>query len=133
MRSILVLCVAFVTLVTYLETMGRQSDIGETRSSLVSRVIRTPSTPKIEVKQTETASTVNKSMVASATAPLNLKLKLTTFNKLRLHYNDSKTSLKNLFKPVDKTEISYNAELVYDAEKGENITGGKVNIKIPFG
>ena len=39
----------------------------------------------------------------------------------------------DLFKATSKETISYNAEIIWDAKKGEDITGGKINILIPFG
>ena len=44
-----------------------------------------------------------------------------------------KYAIPNLFKFSKKPSITYEAELVYDADKGKDITGGKVNITIPFG
>ena len=41
-------------------------------------------------------------------------------------------SLRNLFKKRKVPGVSYRAELVYDAVKGEDITGGKVHFKFPL-
>jgi hypothetical protein len=71
-------------------------------------------------------------------AKQSLNLKLPLIDKIKQRYSagfarKTQQNPMNLFRRGDTQEISYSAELVYDLEKGENITGGKVNIRIPLG
>ena len=130
MRSLLVLSAVFALLVTYLESMGqpRQTTI---QPLLTAKVIRAPlNSPQTIVQEQKAA--VAAALVTRQT-PLNLTLKLPSLNIIQQRYIDSKSTVLDLFKPSKKETITYNAELVFDAETGEDITGGKVNIKIPFG
>lgn len=128
MRSLLVLSAVFAILVAYLESVGqpRQTAI---QPLLSAKVIRTPS-PAGEPQQTIAKVTPP---VAVQRPPLNLQLKLPLLDSIQQRYTDSKSSVLDLFKRDKKPSITYNAELVFDAEKGEDITGGKINIKIPLG
>jgi len=107
-------------------------------------VIRTP----LQVQPTKTAAThvVHATLPAQANdvAPIpqsaksSLNLKLPSENAVKWRDSTGLTAnaqrrLMNLFKKEVGEQVSYSAELIYDAEKGENITGGKVNIRIPLG
>ncbi|WP_101759852.1 hypothetical protein [Oceanicoccus sp. KOV_DT_Chl] len=120
MRSLLTLTAAFIALVLYLEMMDKPAP---QPIAAHSKIIRTA--PKVAVKHEPVQ------VIADKKSPLNLRLP--TFANLKTQYVDSKNSVLDLFKKEEKPSISYNAELVFDAEKGESITGGKVNITIPFG
>lgn len=61
-----------------------------------------------------------------------LDLKLPKLNNVPSIFK-TQSRVRNLFIKTEREEITYKAELVYDADKGEDITGGKVNIEIPFG
>lgn len=141
MRSLLILATVFALLVTYLEsTMTRTPDSAHLVTT--SSVIRTPlpvKPPQKILNKTSVATQKNEvtaPIQASLKSPLNLKLPLV--DAIKRQYaaglaGKTQRSLLNLFKKEIKQQISYSAELVYDAEKGENITGGKVNIRIPLG
>ncbi len=77
--------------------------------------------------QTSTPPTIKEKQMA----PLNLALP--QFKQDHQPLVLRRSLLLDVFNRQADQEVSYNAELVYDAEKGESITGGKVNIKIPFG
>ncbi len=62
--------------------------------------------------------------------PLNLQVP--SLETIQQSLDTGKSRLMDLFDRRNPNRISYDAELVYDAEKGEDITGGKVNIKIPL-
>ena len=125
MHSILVLTAVFAMMVTYLE--NNQPKQGVFQQPAIVKVIRSPrNQPIIEQEAIIVASPAQK-------PPAALNLTLPSLERLQQHYAKSKSSVMNLFKANDSPEITYNAELIYDAESGEDITGGKVNITIPFG
>ncbi len=135
MQSLIVLSIVFSLLAAYLEAMS-QPQQASIQPLLTAKVIRTaPSshTTKQINNDREHKLASAKANPTSLSAPLNLKLQLPLLKDIELQYNESKSSMLNLFQQRHKEAITYNAELVFDAEKGENITGGKVNIKIPFG
>ncbi|MEH6912327.1 MAG: hypothetical protein V7459_17230 [Oceanicoccus sp.] len=140
MRSLLMLATVFALLVGYLETtMVKAPDSVQLKT--VSSVIRTPVLVKppqpapVEAVIAVIARQEN-DVATPAKRPLNLKLP--TIDQIKQRYSarfarKTQQNPMNLFRREDTQEISYSAELVYDAERGENITGGKVNIRIPLG
>jgi len=71
----------------------------------------------------------------SSTSSLGLTLPLLSAIKRRVSASfigTTQSNLLNLFQRQARQQIRYSAELVYDAARGENITGGKFNIKIPL-
>lgn len=71
----------------------------------------------------------------SSTSSLDLTLPLLSAIKRRVSASfigTTQSNLLNLFQRQARQQIRYSAELVYDAARGENITGGKFNIKIPL-
>ncbi len=123
MRSLLTLTLAFTLLVTYMETMVPETQAAMMPSSQA-KVVRTPA---------------NSDMVTAAAAkPANplpkLNLDLPSFSDDTATFSTQESSVLDIFSKTDseKAAISYNAELVFDAEKGEEITGGKIHIKIPL-
>ncbi len=141
MRSLLILATVFVLLGAYLESTATRAP-DNARLTAIAKVIRTPIlaeparvTPSEEAVATA-ANTLRASHQQTVASPLNLKLPLVDAIKRRYvagFVGKTQRSLLNLFKKEERQEISYSAELVYDAERGENITGGKLNIRIPLG
>lgn len=65
--------------------------------------------------------------------PLNLALPATDDSPASLILEAGGRSLNDLFEGrTERERVTYNAELVFDRETGEDITGGKLNIKIPL-
>lgn len=129
MRSLLVLTMAFALLITYFEQTSPQAN-ALVASSQPARVIR-DSIQSGELDRQEATEQVAKSDPApKQKSPLNLdlpSLEATT------HAMETRASnLLDLFKHQTRQKVTYNAELVFDRETGEEITGGKVNIKIPL-
>jgi len=143
MRSLFFLATVLVLLVGYLESTKITAPASVQLTKMTS-VIRTP----LQVQPTKTAAThvVHATLPAQANdvAPIpqsaksSLNLKLPSENAVKWRDSTGLTAnaqrrLMNLFKKEVGEQVSYSAELIYDAEKGENITGGKVNIRIPLG
>ena len=143
MRSLFFLATVLVLLVGYLESTKITAPASVQLTTMTS-VIRTP----LQVQPTKTAAThvVHATLPAQANdvAPIpqsaksSLNLKLPSENAVKWRDSTGLTAnaqrrLMNLFKKEVGEQVSYSAELIYDAEKGENITGGKVNIRIPLG
>ena len=143
MRSLFFLATVLVLLVGYLESTKITAPASVQLTTMTS-VIRTP----LQVQPTKTAAThvVHATLPAQANdvAPIpqsaksSLNLKLPSENAVKWRNSTGLTAnaqrrLMNLFKKEVGEQVSYSAELIYDAEKGENITGGKVNIRIPLG
>lgn len=143
MRSLFFLATVLVLLVGCLESTKITAPASVQLTTMTS-VIRTP----LQVQPTKTAAThvVHATLPAQANdvAPIpqsaksSLNLKLPSENAVKWRNSTGLTAnaqrrLMNLFKKEVGEQVSYSAELIYDAEKGENITGGKVNIRIPLG
>jgi hypothetical protein len=133
MHAIITLSIAFSVLVTYLEnTVNPEQPVASLSSEPT--VIRTAKIAEVNVeqapKQVTHASEKAVEMVRAIT-PLNLSIPFSQSNDT-LKFQRSKPVI-DLFNYSGKPEVTYNAELVYDAEKGEDITGGKINIRIPLG
>ncbi|MGK0501154.1 MAG: hypothetical protein ACJAYG_002810 [Oceanicoccus sp.] len=62
----------------------------------------------------------------------SLNLRIPDLVRFESHQLNNQASSFDLFNAKPKSSISYNAELVFDADKGESITGGKINIRIPL-
>lgn len=127
MQSLLVLTTVIALLATYLETVAPKQHSQALRTH-AAKVIRShPRTTELTtVRTTTTATEIDQSIL-----PLNLRLP--TLQDLQWRIQDSQQSSRNLFQKTSRDDdISYSAELVFDAEKGEDITGGKLNIKIPL-
>ena len=76
----------------------------------------------------------NSSLILSTTiisSSLYTSLPATNPHRASLPVN-KQSPLSNLFKQRKAPKVSYRAELVYDAVKGEDITGGKINIRLPL-
>jgi hypothetical protein len=137
MRSILVLTAVIALLATYLESTGRPGNnlvpkpfIAKVIRSQNHQAARAVSGQAHYIKRTVHA-VVHTTVSSIQTQALNLKLPY--LMGIQGNYNSHKSTLLNLFNRKRSPEISLNAELVYDADKGEDITGGKVNVTIPFG
>lgn len=124
MRSLLILGLSFALLVAYMETIVQPVQANTMQQQGFAKVVREPAKSPIPKPQTEQTSH------EKITAALNLKLP--SVDDFQQHFSQSKFSLMNIFKQKSKDDISYNAELVFDAESGESITGGKIHIKIPL-
>jgi hypothetical protein len=123
MRSLFLLACTFVLLVTYLESMRHdQPQAVQTLQPI--KIIRTP-------PSTKAVSGSSIAVPEQHTPTLNLSLPPPT--DIHQPYQQAKTPLLELFKQPNQPGISYNAELIFDDDKGETITGGKIHIKIPFG
>lgn len=133
MRSLLIITAAFAFLAAYLEAMSNH-DLAAQTVPVSYKVIRTQTQPIANV----TTSNAVKSPSNQATTlqldkvkPLNLSIPNQT--SYLQHISEQRRAAINWFKPRNsEAEITYNAELVFDSEKGEEITGGKVNIRIPL-
>lgn len=124
MRSLLILGLSFALLVAYMEAIVQPAQANTVQQTGFAKVVREQAilpTPKAQTEQTRREK---------ITAALNLKLP--SAGDFQEHFSQSKFSLVNVFEQKSTEDISYNAELVFDAEKGESITGGKIHIKIPL-
>lgn len=114
----------------------------ETRTAMT-QILRQPLAVKAaavprEKDQTAVASAPETQAQATPSSINSLNLKLPSLQTISSRYRASKPyqaqqTLFNLFRKRNEPEIRYSAELVYDLDKGEDITGGKVNIQIPLG
>lgn len=134
MRSLLLLTLAFTLLVAYCETVLRP---GTSHAYLAAnhQIVRTtqPAIEPASPAEPAVAVTINNPQT-EPNLPLLLNLDIPHSPKpFKFNTLLPKRSALKLRKAAKKPTVSYNAELVYDIEKGENITGGKVNITIPFG
>ena len=123
MRSLLTLTLAFALLVTYMEI------IAPTQAAMV------PSTTAKVVRTASTTPTLIATAPKAEAPQPKLNLSLPALDILEQPFNSQQTSKTGIFNPKqdsDKTAVSYNAELVFDAKKGEQVTGGKIHIKIPL-
>lgn len=97
---------------------------------VAAKVIRSQPPPTVG-EQVTVVTSPKKAAITRDLKPLNLKLP--SLENIQRQYVESNSSVLNLFEKEAGKDITYNAELVFDAASGEDITGGKVNIKIPFG
>jgi hypothetical protein len=124
MRSLLILGLSFALLLAYMETIVQPTD---------SNIIQQKSFAKVVRDQAISPTLHNPAKQPShekIRAILNLELPST--GGFQESFTQSKFALMNVFEQKSSNEITYNAELVFDADKGENITGGKIHIKIPL-
>lgn len=128
MRSLLVLSVCFALLAVYLEQTAPQAHAA-LASHQPAKVIRHLTEPQAAQVAVQPAVTIHKAEIRND-SPLNLTLPAIQGTDLSLDSRSS--SMLNLFDYRGKEKVSYNAELVFDRETGEDITGGKVHIKIPL-
>ena len=128
MRTLLVLCTAFGLLAAYFELNLPRTPLSTKNTT--ARVIRDVPLQKDMQNPTRSASTTQIETSQEQRTPLNLQLPAVTSIQQVLQAGE--TSFKNLFKYQDNEKVTYNAELVYDRKTGEDITGGKLNIKIPL-
>lgn len=131
MQPLIVLSTVFAMLASYLQWIAP-----------------TPQAPSLQVSQAivRDRAPVEQTVVKRATAlptphmaqrsikPLNLQLPQSVETSLQSLVTEKQTNiLKDLFEaPSARERVTYNAELVFDRQTGEDITGGKVNIKIPL-
>lgn len=128
MHSIVLLTTAIALLGAYLQSTEVPLDVAQ--QSIAAKVIR--STPIHSHTDTLAKTSPQRAMRASRATPLDLQLP--NFRSLDQSYMPADSANSTRFKPQIKgPEVRLNAELVFDAEEGESITGGKVNIQIPFG
>jgi len=130
MRSILTLTFSFALITAYLEWIAPAAN-QQAGATQLSQIVRSQAAPITRNNSALAAAggIGERPIVKKAIRALNLSLpsdnllgspELNQPSQLVLEEDTSK-------------KIRYNAELVYDLEKGEDITGGKVNIEIPFG
>ncbi len=129
MRSLLTLTLAFALLVTYMETMVPETQAAMT-APISAKVVRT--------EDSNTSATTVAAAKPAKPQPI-LNLNLPSFGDIEQSFSTQiqDSPALDIFSKVakqdaEKTAITYNAELVFDAEKGEEITGGKIHIKIPL-
>lgn len=133
MQALVVLSTVFALLAGYLEWWAPSHQPESMAAThLVIRtaapaVVTTPDAlpiPLVAKRSTETRST----------KPLNLALPSTLdAEHTSLNQHNGNGTLRDLFeRRTERERVTYNAELVFDRESGEDITGGKVNIKIPL-
>lgn len=138
MQPFIVLSTAFVFLVSFLEwhhpapqgpkpytmTMAVVRD----QPVAVERAVAPPANPASTTPQTRE---IAKTSATHKPRPLDLRLPASTKNE-KSSLNIGNAAFSDLFESRGNTGVSYDAELVYDRQTGEDITGGKVNIKIPL-
>ena len=127
MQSLILLAAVFTLMTTYLETTTAE----HSASPQMSTAKAVPAAMPALSANLQTQKISQPIAKAINTIPLNLSIP--SLNSAQQYYSHSKTLAIDLFKADESPKISYHAELVYDLEKGENITGGKVNVTIPFG
>ena len=128
MRSLLTLATAFIALAGYLEVVSQPAQA--TQQAISNPVIRSQS-PLIAHNAVKEAPAPRKVAANTESKPLNLQLP--SFGELKVQFTEGKEQALNFLKKDEKPRISYNAELLFDEEKGEDIVGGQVHINIPFG
>lgn len=137
MRSFLTLTFSFALLTAYLEWFAPITQ-PQADTSQFSQIVRAQSAP---VEQTEARQSSQPFTRAphqqhpisnQALHVLNLSLPADAVTDSSAIHVPAQLVLESS-QPNAANKIRYNAELVYDLDKGEDITGGKVNIEIPFG
>lgn len=132
MQPIAVLSAVFALLVTYLEWVSPNPQLAN--QPLVQAVVRDHVVAQVQTKAVTPTQPARTALVAKTAKPLNLELP-TSVEAIQqsLGEDQQQPLLNGLFEERTASErVTYNAELVYDRETGEDITGGKVNIKIPL-
>ena len=127
MRALLVLCATFGLIGSYLEF--NQPAETATVAPAPAQVVR-DSAP-VAATTAATVATTTRPEKQAKHRPLNLQLPVQQSSATQ-QIDSAQGSLSNLFDYQGKQKVSYNAELVFDRTKGEDITGGKVHIKIPL-
>lgn len=136
MRSLLTLSFSFALLAAYLEWAAPVQH--QDKPSQLSQIVRSQSvpTPRADIVSNSDAyhNTAQQPVTATKKALriLNLKLPMGAITDNSAIHLPSQLVLESSTANT-ANKIRYNAELVYDLDKGEDITGGKVNIEIPFG
>lgn len=137
MRSLLTLTFSFALLTAYLEWVAPAAQ-QQANTSQLSQIVRAQSAP---VEQTDTkhnseslakAPLKQRPIISKAFRVLNLSLPEGAVTDNSAIHLPAQLVLESSQQNA-ANKIRYNAELVYDLDKGEDITGGKVNIEIPFG
>ena len=137
MQSLLTLTFSFVLLSAYLEWVAPPAQQQATPTRL-SQIVRTQTDPVIDLETPANhesyTQTIHKPrpIIRKALRVLNLSLPINTLADAGALHMPAQLVLESS-EQNPATKIRYNAELVYDLDKGEDITGGKVNIEIPFG
>ena len=140
MRSLLTLTFSFALLAAYLEWAAPAATQQQASSSRLSQIVRAQRAPAAQqVARVENNGDVTSSaerqpipIISKALRVLNLKLPTGAITDSSALHIPAQLVLSSS-EPNPANKIRYNAELVYDLDKGEDITGGKVNIEIPFG
>lgn len=136
MQPLIVLSAAFAFLVTYLEWNPDSSSQLQADYVFAAEVIRDASANPISSKERRAAGAADMRTVKTAPQsrkPLDLDLALPIPMDTAVSAPIKENSLSiDLFETRQREGISYEAELVFDRETGEDVTGGKVNIRIPL-
>ncbi len=129
MQAVMILTVAFALLTGYLEHTTSEAEASS--SSVMASVVRiNQALPEVPVPVPE--QQVYTFQHTAVTPALDLSL---PFNlREGPAYQRQPSSFINRInqRKTDREKVTYEAELVFDAHKGEDITGGKINIKIPL-
>ena len=128
MQSLILLAAVFTLMATYLEATTAEHSASPPISTARVVPAAMPALPT-NLQPQKISQSIAKAINAT---PLNLSIPSLN-SAQQQYYSHSKTLVIDLFKADESPKVSYHAELVYDLEKGENITGGKVNVTIPFG
>lgn len=147
MQPLFILGLAFTLLATYIESDLTSEETAVSQvytakvirdevhdkkpASIITDISELPSASDLTVETIRARTNTSPELVNNKKIDLNLTIPTQSRSELLLR--NKNYSMPNLFKFSKKPTITYEAELVYDAEKGEDITGGKVNITIPFG
>ena len=133
MRLLLVLSTAFTSLAGYLE---HTAPLANSRANQVEyhaaplSVVRTTPPAPTKTQQIAAASAPRPaSPIKPPVRQLNLQVPVEPAHHM---LDTSKPSTLDLFAPLNQGKVTYNAELVFDRETGEDVTGGKLNIRIPL-
>jgi hypothetical protein len=131
MQTLITLGIAFSLLATYCESSVQAVASHSYSGKVVRSAPLLPTSSDPQLIEQISSNIIETTEQVETFQPLNLTVPaVKTFHRF---YQPTKKSILKLAKRSAKPQITYNAELVYDLEKGEDITGGKVNIKIPFG
>lgn len=134
MQPIAVLSAVFALLLSYLEWMAPASYPTAQQGQVARVIVRDASTADRQQVAVATVKSSPQPIAEKILKPLNLALPASVEAVQLSQPNAQQTSiLSGLFEERSANErVTYNAELVFDRETGEDITGGKVNIKIPL-
>ena len=141
MRTLLLLSAVFSLLAVYLECnpLRTCAPTAHTASATVVRDRHATVEAAADFSREENPAQ-HKPTVASAdraadnddTVHLPLNLQLPGVESIQHSLDTGKSALIDIFKRRNQHKVTYKAELVYDQQTGEDITGGKVNIRIPL-